>query len=83
MSTPQKNKLYGWFSLKQKEHIHTMNIQCSRKNMISCIYIDVNNIEVEVTEVTHDKTPLSNFNDLIYVGELLKWKKSLFMYNYK
>ncbi len=72
--------MYGWYSSKMKQNI-VANMK--EKHPISNIYLTTDDKEVEVTIVS-DKNEdygganIKSFPDLIYVGELKDWVRSIY-----
>lgn len=72
--------LHGWYSNKMKQNsVNNIN----EKKPISNIYLTIDDKEVEVTIVS-DKNEnygganIKSFPDLIYVGELKGWIRSIY-----
>ena len=66
--------IHGFFSQKQKQ-----------KNGKSYIYLNMEGIEVEVSEVNREKPKdiYKNFNDNVYVGEVNKFVRQITSLNMK
>lgn len=82
MSNVKTQDIYhAWFSQKQKEIVGRKSEYNDnfRKETTSNIYLSLNGIEVEVTEVS---TELSNhserFSDSQYLGKVSKWIRSIY-----
>jgi hypothetical protein len=56
--------MIGWYSEEADERIG------------HCLYLNTNNEEVKVTEVTDDETSTSEWDDKINVGEVVKYVRS-------
>ena len=71
---------YGYYSEKQKnQRCNAMRSQRGRYSM-SNIYLDQQGTEIEITEVSK-KSPEEfdkRFDDVIYVGIVTKWVRSIF-----
>ncbi len=73
--TDTKEKMHGWYSQKQYENKKTIVLKVNSKPCEKIFYLDKNENEVEVTEVTSEKKYTSNYDDVKYMGELKSFSR--------
>tara|TARA_X000000950_G_scaffold109324_1_gene137805 strand:+ start:517 stop:753 length:237 start_codon:yes stop_codon:yes gene_type:complete len=73
--TDTQEKMHGWYSQKQYEHKKKIVLKINNKPCEKVFYLDKNENEVEVTEVTSEKKYTSNFDDVKYMGELKSFSR--------
>lgn len=70
MSDIQEKIMHGWYSQNQYERKKNICLRTNNEPGERVFYLDVKEKEVEVTEVASEKKYNSNFDDVVYVGEL-------------
>ena len=75
MSDIQEKKMHGWYSQKQYECKKNICLRTNNEPCERVFYLNVKEKEVEVTEVTSEKKYSSNFDDVVYIGELKSFNR--------
>tara|TARA_B100001093_G_C26313291_1_gene794486 strand:+ start:259 stop:558 length:300 start_codon:yes stop_codon:yes gene_type:complete len=79
VSQSSSQEFYAVYSQKQFDHIQETNLNSHKKNKdFSYIYYEkYNNELVQITEIFHDKTSKSLFDDAVYLGKVKKFHSAL------
>ena len=76
-----EKKLYGWNSETQQEFAENFraidqNGKLIKYKILKTLYLDMNDNEIEVTEVSDDMNHTPQYDDSIFIGKLGKFLRT-------